>query len=513
MSKEPNNIDRLVREKLDGFEMTPPPSVWENTSASLNPGNKRRFLLWLVLGIVAFGILGTGVYYLSSEDSSGEQFAVNASEKTINLNKENNQTKNKLIKAKTSSVENNQLGSNTELNKNDENATMDSYDEGSDTYVSDKDDASTDKSNSQSKNLNGSVYSEQVASTHRSQKDNSSKQTQTDDGSSNSQTSVKKNLDSSGGDLAHSKISTQNNGERFPNGNSQGDKIDNQQNNLPNSIESNPTENYGSLKTQPIQQIKSEEPMLATNVVEEDSLPVPVSFWKSLSVEGAIGMSTFKNQAKESTPQSLIDALNSAASSQSSFDFRFGLNYHFTDRFSIQSGIHYNAAKEKYSFNNSEIVSYTQIDTISFIVDTMAQDTTYIISTVSYDSSIVTANEVQNSYRIFTLPFQFAWSQPISARGALEFSLGGAISIFGRNTGSVIVDNSNFAVGAETGYHTTGMLSLGGSIKYLHRFGNHHSVYVEPWAQFGVTNQSTPQISYESLRRRYGVRMGYRFYF
>ena len=112
-----------------------------------------------------------------------------------------------------------------------------------------------------------------------------------------------------------------------------------------------------------------------------------------------------------------------------------------------------------------------------------------------------------------TLPFQFAWSQPISEKGRLELALGGAVTIFGRNSGSLINGDSTALIGADAGYKTTGLLSLGGSIKYLHRFGNHHSVYIEPWAQFGISNQSLPALTYESLRRRYGIRIGYRYYF
>lgn len=473
MSKEPNNIDRLVREKLDGFEMTPPPSVWENTSASLNTGRKKRLFLWFALGITALITLGTSAYYFSSEDTPTEQVAAtNVGSKTNNSIRKNAKEENNAnLDAGNSSAKKDNLAADAKLSTNSGNPSNDLLKKDSGISINDKGDFSTKKSDTRANDFGNTGDQRTLAD--QDQKDLSSKQ----------------------------------------NDSGKTDELNSQQNAHAHSAGSKHTENYSSLQTHPLQLLKSEEPMLATNTIEEDSLPVPIPFWKSLSVEGAIGMSTFKNQAKKSTSPNLLEVLNNVASGQSSFDFRFGVNYHFTDRFSFQSGLHYNASKENYSFNSSEIVTYSYIDTISFTVDSTTFDTTYIINTIAYDSTIVTANDGRNSYRILTLPFQFAWSQPISARGVLEFSLGGAISIFGKNTGSVIVDQTNFSLDAQQGYHTTGMLSLGGSIKYVHRFGNHHSVYAEPWAQFGITNQSGPQISYESLRRRYGVRVGYRFYF
>lgn len=251
-----------------------------------------------------------------------------------------------------------------------------------------------------------------------------------------------------------------------------------------------------------------------TQIFEEDVLPKRTPFLKHLSVEGSIGYSQFTIQAnKNSTDPLLAELLKNAASNQRSFDARLGLNYHFTPSVSFQTGLDYSSARENYTFESNETTTITYNDTISSYFDTTLNQTVYVIVPISIDSTVLVQNESQNFYKMLTLPFQFAWKTPVSKRGELEFALGGALSIYGRNTGNTIVDTSNYAIPSANAFHPKGILSVGGSIKYLHRFGMHHSVYIEPWARFGITNQSMPTLQYETRRNNYGIRVGYRFYF
>jgi hypothetical protein len=554
MSKEPNNIDRLVREKLDGFEMTPPPSVWENTSASLNSKRKRPFYLWFILGVAVVAALGTGIYFFSTQTDKTEQLAVNDARNPIQAKSNSSEANEKNLNSKTNTSSfdkssnsetepglnsadddtNDSFGSDGNKNDDRTDGNRSSFD-GNDSKKSTTDadrsrkdallqgdsdnkfGSSGEKDSNNRFAFNGSKGSKDQRQKDASLKgDHSEGNSDTGDQIAAVDHSDSKNDKNDSADVGGARGKDENDtsdNSRADQANTQSSADKNEQKNLSNSIVPKKTENYLNLPLRSVELFSNEQPSIVTDSIEEEPLPEIIPFWKSLSIEGAVGVSTFRNQAKKSTPQSLLTTLNNVASAQQSIDFRFGLNYHFTERFSFQSGIHYNSSRENYRFDSEESYTYSVIDTISFSVDSVTMDTTYVLDSTIYDSTFIVANDLQNTYRIFTLPFHFAWSQPISARGVLEFSLGGEISILGRNTGSILVDNTGFSFDAQSGYHTTGMLSVGGSIKYLHRFGDHHSAYVEPWAQFGVTNQSKPMISYESLRRRYGIRVGYRFYF
>lgn len=228
----------------------------------------------------------------------------------------------------------------------------------------------------------------------------------------------------------------------------------------------------------------------------------------------ALGISTFENYpSKKTTETELASLLKNASSREFGTDFHFGLNYHLTSRISFQTGLEYSKMKENYTFESSYFDSYTYLDSTIASIDSSTMDTTYAYVTISVDSLVIVTNEAKNTYTIFAIPFQFAWNTSIGKRGLLEFGLGGSLSVYGKNNGFTIQDTQANATTSSEAIHTKGILSVGGSVKYLYQFGSHHAAYIEPWIRFGITNQSTPALQYESYRRNLGIRFGYRFYF
>lgn len=512
MSKEPNNIDRLVREKLEGFEMTPPADVWASTASTLNAGKKKRFFLWFALSLALLSILGAGIYYLSSSEKTEEQLLTeNNLERTGKAKNEEKQPSDKLKNQNdASSKVNGDNGQNTTTDAHLISREIDgstSHTTGNTTSIDVVNDSGfLNKSNNSADNadINNSItYSQEMSASNRSASNANNKQSAENELSENysmisSTTSTSKNSAANSDEKATKLTSTS--------------KIDQYDLSKDNSNDkTRRVVEYGSLKTHAPQLFIQTFQSPIVHLFGSDTLPTKAPFWKSISIEGAVGISTFRNVPKKSTNTNLASTVNQAAMDQFGLDLRFGANYHFNDRLSFQTGIHYNSSKEKYTYNDTETSTFSYTDSI-MTTDSLTWDTTYILFEVMYDSSYIVSKTEPNTYKIFALPFQFAWTQSISTRSSLEFSLGGEISIFGKNTGTISNDNSNLIL-AENAYHTSGMLSLGGSVKYLYKFGNHHAVYAEPWAQFGITNQSTPALNYESLRRTYGIRVGYRFYF
>lgn len=519
MSKEPNNIDRFIREKLDGFEMAPPTSVWESTSSALATGRKRRFFLWMLVALSTLGLLAVGMYFFVLDD---ERLVVaqNEQQQTTESHQHEQAMGSKPINSQSLNGKKVEFGSSENSDEqNDSSIPSNKYSSSNQTGANE---LRSEKSNSQTAKA-GMSETTAGSSGRDSSKEKDSKAfgKRTDTNSSASLGGEKRRTHSEGASAPTTGLTPEQGTYRET-----ASSKDKRSTATPGEKEGSPTTLSGqsvsdsscrapnNLPLNPAQLFSQPGGSLVFRNSEEELPAVKSPFWKAFSLEASFGASTFKNvPSAKLTDPSIASVLNNAATNQFSWDARFGLNYHFTDRFSFGGGIHYNASRENYTYKSEEITTYTIVDSITFTVDTSTWDTTYITHTSTYDSSTITSSVSQNTYTIFTLPFQFSWTQPISPRSALEFSLGGAVSIFGKNTGVVLPDTSNFAINAQEGYHTSGMLSLGGSVKYLYRFGNHHSVYVEPWLQLGITNQSTPALNYESLRRRYGIRIGYRFYF
>ncbi|MDG1331414.1 MAG: hypothetical protein P8P74_03745 [Crocinitomicaceae bacterium] len=507
MSKEPSNIDRLVREKLNGFEMTPPPSVWENTSASLQSGRKKRFFIWFIFGIAALALLGTGIYFYSSNTTSNEQLlAANADNQT------SQSSKNDSGEDKAGSNSNNNDNNTTSQRDTDSQNPADSQDELSREDLNGKSDLSSLDLDKQQSTFSASRY--QQGSDKQSEKDKSSPRSGSDLGDNSKRDARDLSTDSKGtGSQAP---------DSFKGNDSPGDAKPNPSLPLQNGNDasagnsndkSEKTVEYSELPLYDLGLLNTLNTKSALADLDKGSFSNIAPKQQLFSLEGSIGASTFKNKPNEKTtdPQ-LFSILNNAASNRQSFDVRLGLNYHLTNRISLQTGVHYTSSSEDYTYESEEITTLSYVDTVSFTVDSVTMDTTFNINTFYYDTTIIVANNQRNTYKLFSLPFQFAWSQPISPRSSLEFAMGGELSLFGNNTGTTILNDSTTVL-ASSAYRTSGMLSIGGSIKYLYHFGNRHAVYVEPWAQFGLTNNNTPQLNYTSLRRRVGIRFGYRFYF
>ena len=140
-------------------------------------------------------------------------------------------------------------------------------------------------------------------------------------------------------------------------------------------------------------------------------------------------------------------------------------------------------------------------------------DSVYVISPVSFTTTFYIDKLTENYFKLLTVPFQLAWKTNASEKSEFEFSLGGAVTVYGKNTGITTEQMGYGTIPTSEAYRTKGILSLGGSIKYLQRFGLHHALYIEPWARLGITSLSMPVLLYAVRRDHYGIRVGYRFYF
>ncbi len=475
MSHEPNNIDQLLRERLEGFEMAPPADVWTNTSAVLSASRrKRRMFVWFFLSIGALVLLIGGLWYFNGTPS------------------ENRLAKEALTSTDSDTKALKQAQSNNEQTRQNGRETAELGNESSDQSTAE----SSRQAVVNTKGHTNSVDRNQSLATNKNAKSN---------GNGGS-----KYYQVAGNEPSRSETTPP-----------------------PSSVRPTPTDGIASDTETPDVRVAKDENFGSSTIgilplIDVSPFPIrdyslapssfskvviePTLFWKRFSVEGSIGFSSYRIRSAETTDTAGVPFVN-ASSGRHSFDTRLGVNYHFNKGFSLQTGLEYSAAKENYRFIGETTTTITYNDTVSSYFDTTLNQTVYVIEPVSYDTLILVQKETVNDYKLLSVPFQFAWKMNLNPRSELEFALGGAVSIYGKNTGYTIQNASNTAITSAEAYKTAGILSLGGSVKYLYRFGLCHSVYVEPWARIGITNLSTSMLSFDTRRNQYGLRVGYRFYF
>lgn len=475
MSHEPNNIDQLLRERLEGFEMAPPADVWTNTSAVLNASRrKRRMFMWLFLSIGAVVLLLGGLWYFNGTPAEN-RLAKEALTSTDSDTKALKQVQSNSEQAGQNRRETAEIG-----NESSDQSTAEPSRQG---VVNPKAHSnSVDRNQSLATNKKGKSHSKVEPNHYQVAGNGPSRYGVTPPPSSVTPIS-------NGGDHSDTRVPMAN-------------ALVNE--NLAPMV-------IGSLPIMDVSSFPIGDYSLATSSFSKVAIE-PSSFWKRFSVEGSIGFSSYRITASDPIDSTVLPFAN-ATSRRHSFDARLGVNYHFKKGFSLQTGLECSAAKENYRFISEETTTMTYNDTISSYFDTTLNQTVYVIGPVSFDTTIMVETATQNYYKLLTLPFQFAWKMDLNPRSELEFALGGAVSIYGKNDGYTIQNASNTTIPSSEAYRTTGILSLGGSVKYIHRFGVHHSVYVEPWARIGITNMSTSMLPYDTRRNQYGIRVGYRFYF
>lgn len=471
MSNELNNIDQRLREQLDGFEMTPPTDVWTKTEAAIAAGrSKRRFYGWFFLGSILIALLTIGIFSLNNPAVPSSKL---------------NQQKSLAEKSDSNKKQTGRGDRSEEINLLEDGSFKTNVSKGE-----------LGTFNSSVKKSNGNTLQNAEANSSNIQFDPSVHGTSPKGENSSAQ------LDRS---------SKQGQDVRLPLFDKNSEQL--YKNNTTSLLTESQYLNTNILPLRSFAYFKSASGTLIDPSIEEDSLPALIPFWKSLSFEASFGMSTFSIvPSKQTTEPEFASLLMNASTGRLGYDGRLGINYHFSPVISFQTGLEYSYSKENYAYTKAEISTYSYMDTVSFSIDSVTMDTTYVINSVSYDSTTISSHEDKNTYLFLSIPFHFAWHQQIGVRGELEVAIGGAISLYGRNSGAVIADANNFVLSSQEGYHVSGMFSVGGSLKYLHHLNDRHAVYIQPWARFGVTNQSTPSLPYETFRNSYGLRFGYRFY-
>ncbi|PID91867.1 MAG: hypothetical protein CSA96_06130, partial [Bacteroidetes bacterium] len=81
MTTNTNNDKGFLREKMQGFQVSPPPSVWEGVSAGLGGAGRGRALIVFLSAAASIALaLGLGLWYFSAASGPGSQLALESRE-------------------------------------------------------------------------------------------------------------------------------------------------------------------------------------------------------------------------------------------------------------------------------------------------------------------------------------------------------------------------------------------------------------------------------------------------
>ncbi|MFT5779687.1 MAG: hypothetical protein ACI837_002646 [Crocinitomicaceae bacterium] len=537
MSEENNHIDEVIRQKLDGFEMTPPADVWAKTEALIVPVSRsRRTWLFLLGGLLLVGLTVTGIMIYTGNENVGNQLAQNdltsPQHTSTDQSKSENSSSSKNSSSKNSSSENSSPESLSSKNSTSESSTSKNS---SDTNTTSTSNTSESDTESNQTNLNqGGILNVGVAShlkiaaspgwfdAYNYVHGTSIQYVSSDQ--------LSKNLASSGF-----------NGNYRPSG-SQAFPIDDKlidDKLVDDKLDTDITLISDKTKLDdPLTPAKSDD---SKPLIKESYSPILMSIMDLKKIKGgpdrsledkklgditpgkkpsrfsidfSAGISTFQMRTKDTSASPALGALlKTAPNKRLGLDFDLGVNYVLWKKLSLHTGVQYSKLNEQLELNSPITTTYTYLDTTGVIWDSVAMDSVYVIVPISYEDTVNISINESNSYQLMSIPFGVSWRARLSTRSNLEMYLGGAINIYSKHVGQAISDESGNLILASDAYKKSGQLSISASVRYIYQLNEKHAVYVEPWFKSGISLFNTTSLTYKSRMYRTGVKLGYRFYF
>ena len=481
MSDKNKHIDELIRQKLDGFEMKPPASVWTDTKAEINRKGGNRLFFIIFLGFIMIGVLGS--FYFFRDDNQQDTMGTD--------------------NAKAQRIES--TNDSIELNQNSI-----AYSKNAETKLISK--SSTGETNNVSK-VNTGVFIEAIGSSN-------------DEGGKISD------------DTHHSSTS-------ISNANSANDVValnyGNNSDGANSSMVNDPITDHDAVSaisgensefiraTSDLDLTGSEHSnredvsdLLKTRIIEENPFKLPKNLASSIIAyknskinnhrflaDLSYGMSTFRIQPSKSAPTELSSLLANSATNRMGYDISLGINARLWRGLSLYGGVNYSKLSETVETNDSTFLIESYLDTTGSYWDSVSMEVVYV-TVAMYDSTSVLATPSSNSYEFVRIPFGLSWTHGLSTRSDIEFRFGGLISVYSKHQGRVIANQNGSSILASTAYRTNGVLSITGAFRYIYHIQARHSLYIEPWISHSASLFSLPNLNYQSRLVNGGVRIGYR---
>ena len=483
--------DDKLKQKLEGFEMTPPENAWSGIQNGL-PGNKRRrgFFLWSVLLLLLIG--GAATTYVMTMEPNGIAKPTTSANKNFKNNNTDNTHKNS----------GNPISTDTEkqLIAENSNTTESSVDvnpsSGKNTSPNTLVSNSTTKTDEKSVNDQNSA----AISSGKREKNNSTSSNTSDGKDNSTANSDKKNPSESASN------------------NSKGDNAQNTPLNN-SSVNTNTTsaeeeEQNASISVAAMESLKALEienlPYSPQGQGDFSSKPMKTPRRANWSAELGIGLSSFSYSPKASAGNNLQTYIKDAQTKEIGRDFYARINYHLNPLISLHTGAEFQQNSYNVNYQTSSTTTFTVYDTTGWYFDTLTQQQIPIVDSSTATNTTFQDQMIQNSESLINIPIGIRFHVPLGVRSQLGIAATGLVGIRTKATGSILVDENGQLVDMNTAYRKSGNLSMRLSVRYSYMLNENFAVYAEPWYGFGLNNRSTNGLPYETKFSNTGIYVGIR---
>ncbi len=550
MLDKQKHIDDAVKDKLDGFELSPPSEAWRAIQAGSS--STRKIGLWLFFSGLAVGIVILGVWYFTQTTTNGPGDKQGLAEGSSKLSKDiaNEQVSQSDKVASTSdnsNVNNNQASENNVNAKRSEIEAYNSTPESSNISTPTHGVANSSSGNTSSSNTSNAGNS--AASNRNSSSNSSSTNSSNNTGSSSSgeRNSLAANNTSNTSNRNTSGFNASSQGATGTQGTSPNTSaVSQNQNGSNNSTGSNETEIGGNStqnttdNTSNAASASNNNTGLGTSVAETKSamelivlsaLPIDLDLgdmpehennpmdshgrifprWRA---HAGIGLNSLKQQFDKTTANtSFGEGLEQNSNLSSGLNFEAGLAYYFTPGLFAETGYNFTSFGETYGFSYTDSITTYQIDTVGAYQDSATGDTIYITDSTAMSNYLSSIGYQENFYKIHSIPLMMGYTFQVGRRWNFDVSGGVNISVFSKFDGRAIQNAQYDLIDLESSHKKAGLLSARAMIRANYLFGEKHGVYLGASLSKHISSFNNSNLIYDRKLRFIGLSAGYRIIF
>lgn len=245
---------------------------------------------------------------------------------------------------------------------------------------------------------------------------------------------------------------------------------------------------------------------------ENAGTPSVSPFLQRLSIDLGAGVSTYRLKYNGNGASNASGINGSSHTDYLGYNFNATFNYDISKSFAAYAGVNYSYLKNRSEYQTNYTCDCFVFDSSYAFFDTVTQDSVYDYFLTPEYIDVTTNHSSVNRVRLFTIPFGFSYKMDIGVLSDLELRLGGSIGIYQRSTG-VLGQEDGKEILANQAFRLQGSFSGTAAVRYLYNFGHHSSIYAEPWVRVGINNFSRTDFNYRTRLINGGFNVGYRFRF
>lgn len=535
MLDKQKHIDDAVKDKLDGFELSPPPEAWGAIQAASSSNRKKG--LWIFFTGLAVGIVVLGVWYFTQSSTSTSDQVQSIAENAEVLNDTNSKDNVNHSDNMASTVSGNNALDASKADKEMQTTNNNQEVSAANASTSAGNEKPTYNAVSSSAANSSSSASSNTAGTTNTSKNGLGSSSKPNDAETSGTSQNNSSANSTGS------TSNQNsNSNRFGHKNTSTGSSSGQQpattaaNDASNSAGSSQKSSSGSGNSQPPINMVAENNVstpskLAMKMIVLAALPIdlemgdlPMASGTSMSSHGRVfprwrahlgfGLNSFSQQFdKAMANNGVVENLEQNSIQSSGISADAGIAYYFTPGLYAETGYNYKSFSESYSFAYTDSATTYQIDTVGAYQDSVTGDTIYITDSTAMTNYLAVDGYQENFYKTHSIPLMLGYTFQVGRRWNFDVSGGVNVSIFSKFSGRAIENQDYDLIDLENSHKKAGLLSARAMIRANYLFGEKHGVFVGGSLSKHLSSFNNSNLFYDRKLRFAGLTAGYRIIF